>query len=316
MAEDPYKVLGVPRDATPEQIKSAYRKLARQHHPDLNPDKPEAEAKFKAASAANDLLSDPERRARYDRGEIDAEGQEKAPPGFNAGAGGGYRRYAEEPFGTRYEYGGQGPGEGMDPGMFEDLFSDIFEARRRAESGPRRGRDESYRLAVAFLDSVRGATRQLTLPDGKALSVKIPPGVVSGQVLRLRGQGEPGRNGGPAGDALIELEVAEHDFLRRDGNDLRMELPVTLKEAVLGGPVVVPTPFGSLRVNLPAGSDSGRTIRLRGKGVAGHGQRPAGDLFLTLRVTVGKPDAALEEFLRNWTPEDAEDPRAGMEFGE
>lgn len=312
MADDPYKVLGVKRDATPEQIKSAYRKLARQHHPDLNPGKPEAEAKFKAASAANDLLSDPERRGRYDRGEIDAEGQEKAPPGFHPGAGGGYRRYAEEPFGARYS---QGP-EGMDPGMFEDLFADVFEARRRAESAPRRGMDESYRLEVAFLDAVRGATRQLTLPDGRVLSVKIPPGVVSGQVLRLRGQGGAGRNGAPAGDALIELEVAAHEFLTRDGDDLRMDLPVTLKEAVLGGPVVVPTPHGALRVNLPAGSDSGRTIRLRGKGVAEHGKRPAGDLFLTLRVQIGKPDAALEEFLRGWEPETPEEPRAGLEFRE
>jgi DnaJ-class molecular chaperone len=302
-----------------EAIKSAYRKLARKHHPDLNPGKPEAEEKFKAASAANDLLSDPERRARFDRGEIDAEGQEKAQPGYGAGPGGfgagGYRRQADQPFGARYGQASDGPA-GMDAGMFDDLFADVFEARRRAETGPRRGMDESYRLNVAFLDAVRGATRQLTLPDGKALSVKIPPGVVSGQVLRLRGQGGPGRNGGPAGDAMIELEVAEHAFLTRDGNDLRMELPVTLKEAVLGGPVVVPTPFGELRMNLPAASDSGRTIRLRGKGVAEHGQRPAGDLFLTLRVTIGKPDAALEEFLRGWEPENAEDPRAGMEFGE
>ncbi len=311
MAEDPYKALGVPRDASPEAIKAAYRKLARKHHPDLNPGKPEAEEKFKAASAANDLLSDPERRARFDRGEIDAEGQEKAPPGYGARPG-GYRRQADQPFGARY---GQPP-DGMDPGMFGDVFADIFEARRRAESAPRKGSDETYRLNVAFLDTVRGATRQLTLPDGKALSVKIPPGVESGQTLRLRGQGEPGRNGGPAGDALIELTVADHAFLRRDGNDLRMELPVTLKEAALGGPVVVPTPFGELRVNLPAGSDSGRVIRLRGKGVAEHGKRPAGDLFLTLRVTIGKPDPALVAFLNDWTPEDPEDPRAGMAFGE
>lgn len=309
MAQDPYKVLGVPRDATPAAIKAAYRKLARKHHPDLNPGNAEAEEKFKAASAANDLLSDPERRARFDRGEIDAEGQERAPPGFGAG---GYRRQADEPFGARY---GQAGGAGMDAGMFDDIFSDIFEARRRADTAPRKGADEAYRLNVAFLDTVRGATRQLTLPDGKALSVKIPPGVENGQTLRLRGQGAPGRNGGPAGDALIELVVAEHPFLKRDGNDLRMELPVTLKEAALGGPVLVPTPFGELRVNLPAGSDSGRTIRLRGKGVAEHGKRPAGDLFLTLRVTIGKPDAALEEFLRNWSPADPEDPRAGMAFG-
>ncbi|MDB5412390.1 MAG: cbpA [Rubritepida sp.] len=302
MADDPYKTLGVARGASADAIKKAYRKLARQHHPDLNPGKPEAEAKFKAVSTAHDLLSDPERRARFDRGEIDADGQEQAPAG-------GYRRQAEEAQGARY-------GQAGNSGAFEDMFADIFESRRRADSAPRRGQDESYRLNVPFLDAVQGDTKQLTLPDGRVLSVKIPPGVVIGQVLRLRGQGGAGRNGAPAGDALIELDVADHKLFQRDGNDLRMELPVTLKEAVLGGPVVVPTPTGPLRVTLPAASDSGRTIRLRGKGVAAHGTRVAGDLFLTLRVVIGKPDAALEAFLRDWAPEDPEDPRAGMEASE
>lgn len=300
VAEDPYKLLGVPRDATPEAIKAAYRKLARKHHPDLNPGKPEAEERFKAVSAANDLLSDPERRARFDRGEIDAGGQETPPPGAS------YRRYAEEQAGTRY---GQRP----DTETFEDVFADIFEARRRAETGPRAGADELYRLGVPFLHAVQGATETLTLPDGRVLSVKIPPGIVSGQVLRLRGQGGPGQRGGPAGDALIEVNVAEDRRWRREGTDLRMDLPVSLKEAVLGGAVVVPTPSGPLRVTLPAGSDTGRQIRLRGKGVAAHGTRAAGDLFLKLRVVIGPSDAALEEFLRGWTPEHPFNPRAGLE---
>jgi DnaJ-class molecular chaperone len=301
MAADPYEVLGVPRDATPEAIKQAYRKLARQHHPDLNPGKPEAEARFKAAAAANDLLSDPDKRARFDRGEIDAEGQEQRPAG-------GYRHYAEDMAGARYGTGG--PYDGPTP---DDIFAEFFEARRRAQAAPRRGDDESYRLAVPFLSAVAGATEVLTLPDGRTLSVKIPPGVETGQVLRLRGQGGAGWQGGPAGDALIELQVQDHPLYRRDGNDLRMDLPVTLKEAVLGGAVEVPTPFGPLRVTLPANSDTGRQVRLRGKGVAAHGARPAGDLFLTLRVMVGQPDAALEAFLRDWSPEHPADPRAGLE---
>lgn len=299
MAEDPYKVLGVARDASPEAIKAAYRKLARKHHPDLNPGKPEAEARFKAVSTAHDLLSDPERRARFDRGEIDAEGQEQAPAGA-------YRRYAEQPQGARYD---QRP----DAEMFDDLFSDIFRTRQRAESGPALGADEAYRLAVPFLHAVQGATEQLTLPDGRVLSVKIPPGISSGQVLRLRGQGGAGRRGGPAGDALIEVDVASDPRWRREGNDLHMTLPVSLKEAVLGGPVVVPTPSGPLRVTLPAGSDTGRQIRLRGKGIAAHGSRAAGDLFLTLSVVLGASDPALEEFLRTWEPAEPSNPRAGME---
>ncbi|MCC7274151.1 MAG: DnaJ domain-containing protein [Alphaproteobacteria bacterium] len=301
MADDPYAVLGVPRDATQEAIKAAYRKLARRHHPDLNPGKPDAEARFKAIAAANDLLSDPERRARFDRGEIDAAGQERHPAG-------GYRHHAEAEQGERYGYRGEGGAGG-----FDDIFAEIFEARRRAESAPRPGRDEAYRLAVPFLSAVRGTTETLTLPDGRVLSVKIPPGIESGQVLRLRGQGGPGRNGGPPGDALIEIAVADHPIYRRDGRDLRMELPVTLKEAVLGGPLVVPTPFGPVRANLPRHSDTGRQIRLRGKGVAAHGDGAAGDLFLTLRVVVGEPDAALEAFLRDWVPEHPVDPRAGLE---
>ena len=303
MAEDPYKTLGIARDASPEAIRAAYRKLARKHHPDLNPGKPEAEARFKAVSAANDMLGDPDKRARFDRGEIDAEGQEQR-------SAGGYRHYAEQAPGERY---GARPGQRPEAEVFDDLFADIFEQRRRAENGPRRGQNETYRLAVPFLHAVQGATETLTLPDGRSLSVKIPPGVETGKVLRLRGQGGTGRMGGPAGDALIELDVAADPRFRREGFDLHLELPVTLREAVLGGPVLVPTPGGPLRVTLPEGSDAGRQIRLRGKGMAAHGDRDAGDLFLTPRIVLGPADVALKEFLRGWTPENLQDPRAGME---
>jgi DnaJ-class molecular chaperone len=301
MAEDPYQVLGVARDATPDAIKKAYRKLARQNHPDLNPGKPEAEARFKAASAAHDLLSEPDRRARFDRGEIDAEGQERAPQR----PAGGWRRHADAAAGGRYEPHG-------DLGDLGDVFADLFARQQAAESAPRPGRDMAYHLRVPFLSAVLGATEQMVLPDGRQLSVRIPPGVVSGQSLRLRGQGGPGRNGGPAGNAVIELEVADHRLFRRDGFDLHLDLPVSLQEAVLGGAVTVPAPAGSLRVTLPAASDTGRVMRLRGKGVAAEGNRPAGDLLLTLRVVVGKPDAALEAFLRDWQPEHPKDPREAM----
>jgi DnaJ-class molecular chaperone len=300
MADDPYAVLGVARDATPDAIKRAYRKLARQHHPDLNPGKPEAEARFKAAAAANELLSDPDKRARFDRGEINAEGQEQPPAG-------GYRRHADAAPGERYG------GQATDPGMFDDLLAEMFQNRARREAAPRPGEVEHYRLDVAFSAAVLGATETLTLPDGRTLSVRIPPGVTSGQVLRLRGQGGEGWRGGTAGDALIELTVAAHPLYRRDGFDLHMDLPVTLREAVLGGPVEVPTPGGPLRVTLPAGSDTGRVIRLRGKGVAAHGKRSAGDLLLTLRLFVGPPDAALETFLRDWQPANPVDLRANLE---
>lgn len=325
MANDPYTVLGVPRDASEAAIKAAWRKLARQHHPDLNPGKPEAEARFSAASAAHDLLSDPERRARFDRGEIDADGQPRAPAGaYGAAAGGGYggsaagsyggsaagsyRRHAEAAQGTRYS-------PGMDAGMFEDIFADIFEARGgdpfARDARQARGQDEAYRLDVSFTASALGTTERLTLPDGRVLNVTIPPGLVSGQVLRLRGQGGPaGVAGAPAGDAMIEVRVADHPLWRREGRNVLMELPVSLREAVLGGPVEVPTPAGRLRVTLPAGSDSGRQIRLRGKGVAGD---VPGDFIVTPRVVIGPPDAELEAFLRDRP--DMSDPRAGLEPG-
>ncbi len=251
MAEDPYKVLGVARDATPDQIRRAYRRLAKQLHPDLNPGDKAAEERFKAVSAANEILSDPERRGRYDRGEIDASGNERAarprpPPGW--------RGFAEGAEGARYAHATTEGGAFTED--LNDLFGQFFRARGGAAGAGgaevrMRGRDELYGLEVAFLDAVQGATRRLTLPDGRTLDVRIPPGSEDGQTLRLRGQGGPGFNGGPAGDALIEIHVAPHPNFRRDGNDIRLDLPVTLSEAVLGGKVPVPTPGGTVNLTVP-----------------------------------------------------------------
>jgi DnaJ-class molecular chaperone len=308
MAEDPYQTLGVARDASADDIRRAYRKLAKQHHPDLNPGNKAAEDRFKVVSAANELLGDPEKRARFDRGEIDASGQERPPRQT-------YRSYAETPQGDRY-----GPRDAWQGDDLDDIFGDLFAAGRGGDGGaggraprPRRGQDDRYGLTIAFLDAVNGAAKRLTLPDGRTLDVKVPVGVTEGQTLRLRGQGGGGRNGGPAGDALIEIHIDDHPFFRRDGQHIRCDLPVTVPEAVLGGPVIVPTPGGRLKVTIPPHSDTGRELRLRGRGVPAHGGLEAGDLTVTLRVVIGAPDAALEAFLRDWRPENPPDLRRDME---
>jgi len=308
--DDPYKTLGVARDASAEEIRKAYRKLAKQLHPDLNPGNAKAEERFKTVSAANALLSDPVTRDKFDRGEIDAEGHERAAQASPRGPS--YREYAEAAPGQRYTWHEED---------LSDLFGSVFgeegvgAGRGSGAQRPRRGHNEHYALAVEFLDAVNGATPRLTLPDGRVLDVKIPAGTVEGQVLRLRGQGGRGLNGGPNGDALIDIHVKPHRFFTRDGQDIRLELPVSLQEAVLGGPVEIPTPQGKVRMQIPKHADTGTTLRLRGRGVAAHGKVAAGDLYATLRVVVGKPDAALEEFLRNWKPEPAPDPRRAMETG-
>ncbi|MGI4944787.1 MAG: DnaJ C-terminal domain-containing protein [Janthinobacterium lividum] len=250
--DDPYTTLGVARDASPERIQRAYRKLAKVHHPDLNPGDKQAEERFKTVSAAHKLLSDPDKRDRFDRGEIYAGGQERTAQPF-------YRDYADSAAGCRYGPAGQEP----DHGGFDDLFGSMF--NRRREGGPAmRGQDERYAVYASFLEAVAGATRRLTLPDGRTLDVKIPPGSLDGQVLRLRGQGGGGWNGEPAGDAMIELSVAPHPVFTRDGRDVRLVLPVDLRDATLGGPVEVPTPGGPVRMQMPPRSDSGTELRLRG----------------------------------------------------
>jgi DnaJ-class molecular chaperone len=323
--EDPYTTLGVARDASLGAIRRAYRKLAKRHHPDLNPGNAGAEARFKIIAAAHELLTDVEKRRRFDAGEIDATGDERAPAPS-------YRDFADRAAGRRYgpsaqASGGQASGaqasgaqaSGWNADELGDIFGTMFGGGRHGGSqrtaGPRRGADQGYTLAAGFLDAVNGATQRLTLPDGRTLDVKIPPGTSDGDTLRLRGQGSAGTGEAASGDALIEIQVLPHAFFRRDGADIRLTLPVSVPEAVLGGPVEVPTPGGPVRMRIPAGSDTGTELRLRGRGVPAHGGRAAGDLFATLRVLVGKPDAALEAFLRQWIPEHQANPRHALETG-
>jgi DnaJ-class molecular chaperone len=303
MAATPYETLGIKSDATAAQIKAAYLKLAKKHHPDLNPGDKRAEERFKAISAANDLLGDPEKRARFDRGEIDATGQERAPERKF------YKGYAEGAQGGRYR--GAGPG-GADGEPFHDIFADLF----RTGGGPfgggqqrMRGADQRYQLSVTFIEAALGANRRLTLPDGHTLDVAIPAGLEDGQVLRLRGKGEAGVNGQPAGDALIQVDILPHPFYRREGDDIHLELPVTAAEAALGAKIAVPTPTGQVVMAIPRHSDTGKQLRLRGRGIQGRGGRAAGDLYVTLKVVLGTPDTALEAALKAFYERHPIDPR-------
>jgi len=313
MPQDPYQILGVPRTASQDDIKLAFRKLAKKHHPDLNPGNAAAEAKFKAAATAHDLLSDPERRAGFDRGEIDAEGK----PSERAF----YRQYADAREGARAANGGPGHED------FADMFADLF-GRARAGAGagagpgagmghagtarPIQGQHIQARLSVPFLEAARGASRRITLPDGRALDVTIPVGLEDGQTLRLRGQGDTGWNGGPPGDLLIEVSVEPHGVFRREGDDIHLDLPVTIAEAVLGAKVTVPTLTGPVSLTIPRHSDHGRRLRLKGRGVPAHAGRPAGVLYVTLHLVVGEPDAPLEQALQAWTDRHPQNVRAHM----
>jgi DnaJ-class molecular chaperone len=309
MAQTPYEVLGVKTDASPDDIRKAYRKLAKQLHPDLNPGKPEAEARFKTVTAAYDLLSDADKRARYDRGEIDESGAER--PHYS------YRPHAEGAQGWKY-----GPQGEMDPADLEDLFAmfgsgGMGGARRgrgaRGEQFAMPGGDRLYTLTVDFVEAAAGGKQRLSLAPENWLDVTIPPGIEEGQVLRLKGKGDPGIGGGPAGDALIEVHVAPHPYFRRDGDNILVELPVSLSEAVLGARITVPTVTGPVTMTIPKGADSGAQLRLRGKGIHRRGDPAGGDQIVTLKIVIGDSgDAELASFLETWAPKHPADPRRGM----
>ncbi len=279
-AADPYNVLGVARGAADADIKKAYRKLAKELHPDKNKDNPKASERFSAITAAYDLLSDSDKRARFDRGEIDGDGNPAAPFGYGGG-GGGFRPQAG----------------GAD---FGDIFEGLFGGRGGGFGGrsaaPQKGANAAYRLAVSFEDAAAGRPQRITLGDGKTIDLKLPGGVENGTQMRLSGKGEPGPAG--YGDAIVTIQIGSHSFFRRDGDAVRLDLPVTLAEAVLGGPVRVPTVDGPVMLNVPAGSSSGQTLRLKGKGFTGKsGTR--GDQLVTLVIMVPANDAAL----RAWAKE-------------
>jgi len=303
MARDPYEVLGVKSGASDSDIQKAFRKMAKKYHPDLHPGDKKSEDRFKEANAAYDILGDANKRARFDRGEIDGNGAEIHRNPFGAGGhpGGG-------PFG-----GGHGGRAGGGFG-FEDL-SDLFGGAFRGRGGPfgqgvpAQGEDLRFTLEVDFTDAIAGGKKRITLPGGKPLDVTIPAGIGDGQTIRLKGQGAPGHGGAP-GDALIEVKVRPHAHFRRDGRDIQYELPVSLGEAVLGGKVEVPTVHGPVTVTIPPGANSGTRMRLKGKGVPASKREPAGDQYVTLKIVLPKePDAELQQFVRAWTDKNPYDPR-------
>lgn len=296
--EDPYKILGVSKGASAANIKKAYRKLAKELHPDLNPTDKDAEDRFKEVSVAFDLLGDPDKRAKFDKGEIDASGAERPEHHY-------YKEYA----------GGDQARQYRSDAHFDDIggiFSDLFRGDHAGQgrSFKMRGGDVRYHLSIEFLDAVKGSTTRITLPDGTSLDVKVPEGVKDGQTIRLRGKGQPGAGGGPFGDALIEIEVRPHPLFRREANDIVIELPISIDEAILGGKVEVPTIENPLRVTVPKGSSSGQTLRLKGRGVKKSVGGGNGDQRCILKIVLPEePDEELETFMEEWRQSHAYNPR-------
>ncbi|MBN8849114.1 MULTISPECIES: DnaJ C-terminal domain-containing protein [unclassified Sphingomonas] len=310
---DPYSTLGVARGASEADIKKAYRKLAKELHPDRNKDNPKAAERFSQVTSAYDLLTDKEKRARFDRGEIDADGNPTSPfgagfaGGRGGGGGGGFRSQG-------FEFGGDGEGVDM-----SDIFEGLFGGRGGGGGGggfasgfgrrqpPPKGANVAYRLRVPFVDAAALAPQRITLGDGKTIDLKLPAGVEDGTQMRLSGKGEAGPGG--AGDAIVTIEVVPHRFFTRDGDDVRLDLPVTLGEAVLGGPVKVPTVEKPVMLTVPAGSTSGKVLRLKGKGFHKKGGG-RGDQLVTLMVDLPANDAALKQFVEGW--DGGGNPRAAM----
>jgi len=307
MAKDPYSILGVARDASDADIQKAFRRLAKKSHPDLFPGDKKAEDRFKELNAANDILGDPAKRARFDRGEIDASGTEvRQNPFAHAGRA----------------RGGAGPG-GMGGGQqgfgFEDL-SDLFGGMFRGGPGGRAGgghpfggaaqpEGTRFSLEVDLPDAAVGAKKRITLPGGKSLDITIPAGISEGQTIRLKGQGGAGP-GGTAGDALVEIKIRPHAMFKREGRDIHVELPIALGEAVLGGKIEVPTVHGPVTIAVPQGANTGSRLRLKGKGVAATKKEAAGDQYVTLKVMLPKtPDPELEEFVKAWSAKKPYNPR-------
>ena len=294
MNQDLYAILGVKRTATNDEIRRAYRKLAKDLHPDQNKGDPGAEEQFKRVSAAFAVLGNPEKRKRYDLGEIDGMGNERANP-F-------YRDHGDA--GMRGDFGEFGAGE------FSGLFGDLFGKRGPSGAFTMRGMDYRYNLEISFLEAVNGAKKRVQFPDNETLDITVPAGVESGKTLRLKHKGGPGAGRGEPGDALIELRVQPHPLFGRDGDNITLDVPVTLGEAVLGARVEVPTIDGRVTVTVPKGASTGQVMRLRGKGVKNR-SGAHGDQLITLKVVLpGNIDPELERFMQDWMQKHPYDPRS------
>lgn len=299
MTDNPYDILGVKPEASDKEIKAAYRRLAKELHPDLNPGEKDTEERFKSVSGAYNFLKDKEQRARFDRGEIDASGAEK-PQNQS------YRSYAGADSGNPY-YNTRGFSDfANESDLFEELFGRTRGGGTRYSQAPTKGADVQYRLEVDFLDAALGAKRRVTMPDGVTIDVAIPAGVVNDQTLRLKGKGMPGPNGMENGDAYIKVGIAPHPYFTRKGQNVSIELPITLDEAVLGGKINVPTIHGPVSMNVPPGANSGQTLRLKGKGIKQAKTQQAGDQLVTLKVVLPqKPDEELKDYMRTWREQHA-----------
>lgn len=315
---DLYAQLDVPRGASEADIKKAYRKLAKELHPDKNKDNPKATERFAKVTQAYDILADKDKRAQYDRGEIDEDGNPKMPFGFGGGAGagprgGGFRGPNGEPF----EFSGGGEAADISD-LFEGLFSGgrgrggggggPFSGFGRRSAPPQKGADIAYRLEVGFEDAARLNGQRVTLGSGKTLDIKLPPGVEDGTRIRLAGQGQPGPAG--SGDAIVSIAIKPHRFYRREGDNIRLDLPVAIDEAALGAKVRVPTVDGPVMLSIPKGASSGKVLRLKGKGFTGKGGS-RGDQLVTLMVDV-PDDPALARFLESWSGRGKTNPRAAL----
>lgn len=304
MAADPYSLLGVSRTATEADIKKSYRKLAKELHPDANQDNPKASERFSEITRAYDVLGDKDKRAKFDRGEIDADGNPANP--F---AGGGFRGSAAggpNPWGNQRGAGGAGGGYSAETGDFGSIFDDLFGGRSR-RAPPPKGANVAYRLTVGFVEAATLAPQRITLSSGASIDLKLPKGVETGTSMRLAGKGEAGPGG--AGDATVSIEIRSHAFFRRDGADVRLDLPVTLAEAVTGAKVKVPTVDGPVMLGVPAGSSSGKILRLKGKGFT-RKDGTRGDQLVSLLIDVPADDAALAAFAAQWS--DARNVRAAL----
>jgi DnaJ-class molecular chaperone len=314
---DLYSELNVPRGASEADIKKAYRKLAKELHPDKNKDNPNATERFSKVTRAYDILTDKDKRAQYDRGEIDEEGNPKMPFGYGGGAGGARGGGFRGPNGEPFEFSTGGEAADISD-LFEGLFGGMrgrggsggggFSGFGRRSAPPQKGADVAYRLEVPFEDAAKLAGQRVTLGSGKTLDIKLPPGVEDGTRIRLTGQGQAGPGGN--GDALVTINVKPHRFFRREGDNIRLDLPVTLDEAALGAKVRVPTVDGPVMLSVPKGSSSGKVLRLKGKGFTGKGGA-RGDQLVTLMVEV-PDDAELARFLEGWSGRGKSNPRAGL----